>query len=442
MASDSRRALAVVVVAIGLVFGLRAIGDAHAALVSSEPASRSHLASSPTHVRLVFSEPVEPTLATLSLAARDGRITPLSVRGDPRDVHALVAPIPDRRQGAFRLFWRVVSVDGHPVDGSFAFWVGTPSAIAPPAGNVDGRRYDSTWGPAVIGAPIIPAALRALAVGCVMALGGVLLFASWSTGDGESGSRAPLRLARTLAIAAPAMLALHLAAWTMNVAPDHRLTRDAISAAVVSSVGRVELWRLGFALLAFWALWLARRTRLALVFTIAALVVSGATGHSMAIDPRWAVPARALHLLAASAWLGGLLWLLTSEPTDGPLLARTASRVSSVALSAVLIVAFSGIVQARLFLDSPGDLVHSPYGLLMLAKIAGFVVLIAFGVHHRYRVLPHLPKATALPGRFALTLRREVAMMILVALLGGWLAYVPAPRTADVHTASTHDSPE
>jgi putative copper export protein len=155
----------------------------------------------------------------------------------------------------------------------------------------------------------------------------------------------------------------------MNVAPLHRLTTDALWAATESRVGKIELWRRGFSVLALLALWLARRPRIALVFALAIVALSGVTGHSAAIEPWLATPARSLHLLAGAIWLGGILWLLECRRHDATPFAREASRVSALAVWAVVVVATSGLGMAALFLASSRDIVNSGYGALLLGKI-------------------------------------------------------------------------
>ena len=136
-------------------------------------------------------------------------------------------------------------------------------------------------------------------------------------------------------------------------------------------------------ILALWAWWLARRTRLALAFAMLAVVVSGAVGHLAAIAPAWGVPSKAIHLLASAVWVGGLCWLVIRPAGDDAMLfAADAERVSSRALIAVIAVAFTGVVQTRLFLASWSGLETSAYGLLVLAKTAGLLVLVAFGAYH------------------------------------------------------------
>ena len=439
----SRRfsALIALLIAGALVLVLRAVAYAHATLVSSEPAAGSRLATSPTRVRLVFSEQVEPSLTQLSLVAGNGDVTHLTVAGDAHDVHAVVAPVAGLAPGAYRLTWRVVSADGHPVGGSFVFSVGVGASQPPSTPNDTAATVSrTTWGPTLMGAPLVPAVLRGLGVGTLMALAGVLLFLSLPRAPGEPVARRAARLASWLALATSVFLALHLAAWILNVTPDHQLNGESTPAVLASGVGKVELWRTGLALLAVWAVWLARRPRLALLFACIALAVSGASGHSAAIDPLWAMPAKALHLSAGAAWLGGLLWLVVADRRDARSFARDASRVSTIALAAVVVVALSGVVQAWLFLPSPWDLFRSSYGAVTLAKIAGVIVLVAFGAFHRYRVLPRLEGDATVARRFAASLGGEVVIMCFILLLGGLLAYISPPRRLERHVASMHSS--
>jgi copper transport protein len=412
----------------------------HATLVSSEPVANSRLASSPTRVRLVFSEPVEGKLGRISLHPSAGGAIRLRVGADPRDVHAVIAPVDSLAPGSYRVEWRVVSADGHPVDGTFVFAVGdttlgtpaaSPAAAAPEPQPVPETEPD-TWGPTVARAPVIPALLRGAALGSLMAAAGLLLL---HVGAGPNAAqrtdRRVRRLTTVFAVLGAVLLGAHMVAWLINTSPEHQLDASWASAALGTIVGKIEMWRTGLAVLALWAWWLARRPGLALAFAAAALAVSGASGHSAAIQPEWGVPSKAIHLLAGAVWLGGLLWLVVRPDADDvALFAHDAERVSSRALIAVIAVAFTGVVQTRLFLPSWGDLVSSTYGQLALVKAAGLLVLVAFGAYHRQRLMPRVAAAArtvadvaALRGSVA----REVAVMALVILLGGLLAYVPPP---------------
>jgi copper transport protein len=449
----ARRVIGVVLASLALVLATPVLGWAHASLVSSDPAAKSLLRASPSRVRLVFSEALEPSLGRISIVGSDGAVIKLAAAGDPHDVNALIAPVPRAlKAGAYRVAWRVVSADGHRVEGSYVFTVAlpvdstaasVPAPVAPPSvapatmpSDMHDMQEDVSWGPTIVGAPIVPSALRGLAIGTTMAAAGLLFFLSVMGGADGALPRRPRSLARWLSAAAVVLLVLHHAAWAINAYPEHRLGADMLSVMLTTGIGRAELVRSALALLAVWALVLAQRPRLALPFAIAALLVSGYTGHATVTHPLWTTPAKAVHLVAGAVWMGGLLWLLLLDRTDAARFQRESLRVSSAALVAVLLVTLSGLVQTLLFLPSPLDLFRSAYGAVTIAKIAGLLVLVGYGAHHKFRVLPALSSNPDRSAHFAASLRQELAVMIVVVLLGGLLGYVPPPTGAQA--SSTH----
>ena len=417
----------------------------HASLTRSEPAADSVMPAGQTTFRLVFSEPISPDLSGAALVAASGDTIKLVTTGDPRDVHALVAPVPPLEPGSYRMAWRIVSADGHPVKGNFKFRVAervsvdtarpppAPPPAPPPEAPAPGVSDDAAAGPTLAGAPIIPAILRGLGVGALMGLAGLLAFTSWLAPTADTRHR---RLATALAIAAPVFLTAHLIAWLINISPDHALDATTASATLGTAIGRVEAVRVVLAWLALWALALARREHLALWLAAGALVVSGAIGHPAAITPLIAIPSKVVHLAGAALWLGGLLWLTGSDRNSPPTFLASAHRVSSIALASIITVALSGLIQTVLFLPDFADIYRSAYGIGVLAKVAGLAVLVAFGAHHRYRVMPSITSSADCV-RMSHSVGREVATMVIVTLIGGILAYIPPPaRPTDAHTSS------
>jgi len=422
-------------IAVALVLGGYAIALAHAALLGADPAPGSHLAASPTRVRLLFSEPLDPKLAQIAIVGSDQKRIALTLSADPHDVHAIIGDLPPLAADVYHVIWHVVSDDGHPVGGSYVFTIGDSTAVAHAQTASKAVRAPAvstppaTWGPTAFGAPLIPAVLRGLGVGCAMAAGGLLFFVFWMNAGIDSR---PARVALMIAVAAPLLLGAHLVAWLLNASPTHSLTTAWLSAALGTSVGRTELWRTGLALAPLWALWLARRPGLALALSVPTIVLSAAAGHSAAIHPGWAIPLKALHLSAVAAWLGGLLWLVVRERDTPGRFAREAEKVSSVALSCLIVVLLSGVAQTALLLHSV-EAFYSPYGVVVLAKLAGLLLLIGFGAWHRFRVLPSLAvradRETAKSLRVSVS--REIVLFWFVILLGGFLAYLSPPKPAN-----------
>ena len=420
--------------AAAAVLGTYAVASAHVRLVSSDPAANSALAATPTRIRLEFSEAVAAAVAKISIVRADSSRVELILSNDSANAKVLLAPVENLGPGTFRVVWRIVSRDGHPTTGSFAFSVNAAAPVAPAEHEHAGHEQPAptkeetaptNWGPTILGAPTIPAVLRGLGVGSLAALAGLLFFA---VSVGAERNDSPIRVALWLSVAAVVLLGGHLAAWLVNTAPDHRPTAEWIGATLGTAAGRTELWRSLLVLPPLWALALTRRPGVALLFAIPPLFLSAAIGHSTVFTPMWSIPMKALHLVAVSAWLGGLLWLIVREPTDVLRFAQETMRVSTVALTAVVTIALSGIVQTLLIIPSFSDL-RSAYGAVVMLKIAGLGGLMAFGAYHRFRVMPRL--AMGMDGSvitdFSASLRREVALLWLVAVLGGLLAYVSPP---------------
>jgi copper transport protein len=187
----------------------------------------------------------------------------------------------------------------------------------------------------------------------------------------------------------------------------------------------VEVTRVTLALLTLWAVGLARRGTIGLILGVACLVVSGAVGHPAAIHPLWSIPLKSVHILAGAAWLGGLLWLgaVGHDEASFPTEAR---RVSSVALICAIAILLSGTFQTAMFLNAPSDLVRSAYGRLALLKIVGLLALIGLGAFNRFLLLPAVGDTGTRPA-LTRTVRQEIAIVVVLILVGGFLAYVPTP---------------
>jgi copper transport protein len=412
----------------------------HATLLRSTPAANSRLDSTPPSIRLVFSEQVVPELSQISLVDSLGASIALKVANDPHDVHTLVGQV-DRTlsAGKYKVVWRVLSADGHPVGGNFAFSIvgsiqapplaGAPGALpiakaAPPVtpDTAAGSPTDSAV-PESKPVPVVAALLRGLGLGALMTGAGLLFFGLTS----REHKRLTPRPAITRAIAiGAALLVVHMILWMDHVSPTGHLSGAFVGSLFDSMIGRVELLRTTLAVLALWAIALARHQKLALGITAACLVVSGAIGHPAAIDPALAIPAKILHLLAATTWLGGLVWLVWLATSDEAAARAEAGRVSSIALISVIVVALSGLVQAVVFLNSFGDLLHSTYGKLVLAKIVGVLILVGYGAYNRFGTLPGIAEAGA-PAKLARSVRQEVTLMMVLVVIGGFLGYVPTP---------------
>ena len=127
LAKTLARTAVVVLAAVSASPALSGTAHAHTDLASSTPAAGQTLRLPPTLVRLKFNEAVNKDFADLTLAV--GRRAPVILRAEVRggnvtaDVPASArAPVAEQPQ-PWRVAYRVVSVDGHPVTGSITFKV-------------------------------------------------------------------------------------------------------------------------------------------------------------------------------------------------------------------------------------------------------------------------------------------------------------------------------
>ena len=409
----------------------------HAALLRSSPAANARLQNFPKQIRLVFSEEVVPSLSQITLIGPINDSTRLTLSDDPHDVHTLVGAISDssapRAGGTYSVYWRVISADGHPVGGDFSFSVAGAAAVAPTVrtpvdtglirsiAEEDKRRTEEL--------PVLAAALRGIGLAALMAAVGLLFFGATARDLSVVPSSSAVTMLTTLGTL---FLVAHLAAWLYHIAPASASAQDFAMTTLRSKLGLVELLRTVLAVVMLVCVFASHNGRFAFGFGVACLVVSGAVGHSAAIDPVWAIPAKSIHLLAGAIWLGGLLWILRTAPLERDAQRREIMRVSSMALVSVIAILATGLLQSWFFLASLSDLVRSSYGRLVLAKIVGLLILIGYGAYNRISLLP----AFAIGGdrKLRRSVKQEIFFICVLALIGGFLAYIPPPPSTNPTT--------
>ncbi|MFC3502454.1 copper resistance protein CopC [Micromonospora krabiensis] len=111
---------------------------AHNSLRASEPAASARLPTPPARISLTFQQELDPTFTTIVLSDAGRRRIPTGVPAvtGATGTATIDQPLPD---GTYTVAYRVVSADGHPVQGSYAFTVGDP-----PAGDVAAGPVGST----------------------------------------------------------------------------------------------------------------------------------------------------------------------------------------------------------------------------------------------------------------------------------------------------------
>jgi copper resistance protein C len=123
MPRNPRQALPGATTALACVLAATA-ALAHAKLEKTHPAAGGAV-SSPSEIRLKFTEGLEPKFSGIALRAKGDAEQPLgAVTADPADNSVLIVkiakPLPP---GVYTVNWRAVSFDTHRTQGSFDFTV-------------------------------------------------------------------------------------------------------------------------------------------------------------------------------------------------------------------------------------------------------------------------------------------------------------------------------
>jgi copper transport protein len=198
--------------------------------------------------------------------------------------------------------------------------------------------------------------------------------------------------------------------------------RDLLAFALGSDLGAAAAVRVLGLMLVVATLMLSRGAGRSVLAVIGALLVAASwtlAGHTATSDLRWLLgPSLGAHVLIVMFWAGGVagLWF-TSRAGDPRQLARVAAAFSKSATVSVPLIGVLGVIIALALVPEWRALL-SGYGLLLLAKVSGFALLLALGAANRWWLTPRLETGDlAAIGMLRATLAAEAMLLVLVLVL-------------------------
>lgn len=101
------------------------VANAHARLLAATPKPNAVLTTSPTEIRLVFSETLEVIFCGLEVDGKNGKPAKTGLAtANPNDGRELVVPVQERlTPGVYTVNWHAVGVDTNRVLGHYSFRV-------------------------------------------------------------------------------------------------------------------------------------------------------------------------------------------------------------------------------------------------------------------------------------------------------------------------------
>jgi copper transport protein len=456
--------------AVVAALALPAAAWAHAGLVRTVPQANVVLDKSPPAVQLTYTEAVEPRFAAISVTSAAGQQqTAGAPQRSPADAKTLVVPLDHLSEGWYLVYWRVISVDGHPVRGAFTFAVGPnpgpqPQFVIPSISETAAT-------------PRLIAARSVVFVAIMAAIGLFSLRIATARPVVQRVRESRLRplditfgVASLVALVAiPVYLVMATAQFALRSAFDLGALFPLLRA---SAFGRglvdLEIVFALFVLAGGLALWIDRPERerrsiaelLSVTGAIAAaaavLLVPGLAGHAAQTSPRGAMLLFDwLHLAAGSIWVGGLIGLLVLWRSL-PVARRVAGlvvcvpRFSNTAFVSVLVLIGSGIGASLVHLPTFASLWQTSYGQALLVKIGLLCAALLLAAVNLLRTRPRLAAYRERPelGRGAATLLRrlvaaEVLLVVSAVVAAAALSSLPPPSKAlaKVGGASAHVGP-
>jgi copper transport protein len=410
-------------VATVVVLGPTREASAHASLVSAVPAEGLTIFEPPETFQLEFNEPVSPLV--MRLVQPDGKILPLTnARAKNKSVTIAAPPMP--QLGSYVLSWRVISADGHPVGGVISFALGHPSAgvgIPPVEGAL--AVHLAIW-----------VAQFILAIGLFVGVGGAA-FAAWLA----ASRPAPGQTWLVAAIAAGAIAAatsLPLQGLDALALPLSQALRPSIWAAgFATSWGLSVVLALATLLAGFLALVLPNRlaARSAALLGIAGIGLTFvASGHATTMATSITVPSVFLHAICVALWVGAL-FPLTLAVRAGDRVAL--QRFSRFIPAPLLILIATGVALALVGFDRFDAFWTTDYGLVLAAKLAAVLAMLALAALNRYLLVPRL--AVTGEQRLVTVIATEFVLAVLILGIVGLWRFTPPPRAlAAAETSYIH----
>lgn len=431
MSRRGRTVLGLVVV-VATALAAPSVASAHAYLVQTAPSAAGVLNGPPSQVALTYDEAVEPRFAVISVTDPAGQQeATASPRRSPTNPNTILVPVRHGLgEGWYLVYWRAISVDGHPVQGAFTFAIGPNPGPAPEF--VVPKVAQSASAPRLV-------VERWLVYLSVMAAIGLAAFRLVIV--------RPLVRLRPETSLRPANVALGAScAVGLLAIPTFLLTETAqFSLRSVVDVGallpllRVTAFGRGYVDLEIcFALFCAAVGSAILVdrperaersvaelaaavgvacAAAAALVVPGASGHAAQTSPRGlSLALDWLHLASASLWIGGLagllvLWWALPAAARLPGLAIVVPRFSAVAFWSVGVLLATGIVATVLHMPILAALWDTRYGQMILVKSGLLLAAMTLGAFNLLRAKPAL---AASRGEAVGWLRRSVSVETVV----------------------------
>ncbi|WP_141555245.1 copper resistance CopC/CopD family protein [Bacillus sp. AFS033286] len=406
--------------------------SAHAYVVKSNPTENETLKKAPSVVKIEFDEDIQVShFNTLFVRDSSGKRVDLKdAHIDKKNKKVLEAGLKENlKNGLYSIQWKVISADGHPIQGVIPFRVGLAEA-----GTDDIQVEEMGYVP-----QIDMIMERGILYTSFALFLGVLFFnlIMYKGNAIEVQSRSK-RIIWISLIGIFISLLFNLPLQSkMNAdvswleAFDPFLLKETLQLSVFGYVWITQMALISMLILVTY--FAVKREKLSsfkvwsipiLLFT-GLLVMKALNSHAYGLKFKGiAIVMDFLHLFAASLWIGGLssiILLLRKEEDKWTKYWDAMKRFSPWATGAVIVIVITGLFNSTFFIPTIHSLFDTKYGLALLAKILLFVCMGILGIVH------YVKGRIRAQQRLGATVKIEFIIGIIVFIIVAFMTNVQTP---------------
>ncbi|MEO2074040.1 MAG: copper resistance CopC/CopD family protein [Bacillus sp. (in: firmicutes)] len=375
-----------------LVFLYPAFASAHAYIKKSTPSENETILQAPGKVTIEFDEPIQPSYHSVEVFDSKGnRVDQKNEQIDPKNSSIIECDLNNNLpDGTYRIQWRVVSSDGHPVQGVIPFQIGHTSNDSENISQKS-KGYTPEWDLLVV---------RWLQYVSNAGLVGSLLFYLFilqkELRQNLWVNNAVRKIIKVsfLTLCLSIILSLPLQATIESGLSWSKVLNIQVLKEMIENTQFGKTWIIqidGLFLLAIFTYLLLKKSlsqpwalSISLLLGMGLLLTKSFTSHAASSTNQFmSLALDFLHLLTASIWIGSLLALVVLVPLSRQVEIKhfyieTIRRFSKWGIILVIVLITTGFWSSLSYIPNPRSLIFTDYGRVLLGKVILLVVMLVF----------------------------------------------------------------
>ena len=411
---------------------------AHAIIEKAIPVPNSQVKEPPKEIVLTFNERLEEKLYSIKVFNADGDNVTKSKTQLSTDQKQLTQLLPSLSDGTYTVSYRVLSADGHPIEGSYVITIGEeknefkdPAAFKKPI-DIDPERSNSN---ADASFSIISTAIRIFNYIALLLSTGWILWGALRKEEMGEIERPYKRWATILQIL---FLITNVLMGFIQMSQLQGIWEMANITSIMFGTNIGIIWILSMLISILGFIFLTRYIWFDIFWAILLLLLKSQNGHAVAFEPAFiSISLDFIHLLAASIWSGGLFFIILFWKKQREYVKQFLFIFSKAALVSIIVLIISGAALTIIYLPHLSYLLKTQWGVLLLIKVGLVFMVILTGIILRYNLKNKKEKSI---GKW---LKVDITMMVFILIIVGSFTHLsPLPQNEPLDWIETKNEIE